>query len=126
MFMARQGDVLIFEAPPGRLYRESLTLQAKNNTKIKQLRNKIKKLLGIRRQVTLAYGEKTGHHHSFRFHDMVSYFRADEGGGGMINVQNRSELTHQEHGPIQVDPGKYLVRQQREYHPEKLTMTVID
>ncbi len=35
-------------------------------------------------RLILAYGEVTGHHHSFKFHDMIRMFREDGVGGGLI------------------------------------------
>lgn len=61
----------------------------------------------------LAHGEATGHHHSVpagagtltRDGDGVTYLTLDE----------LTELTHQEHAPIPLGPGAYLVTRQREW-----------
>jgi hypothetical protein len=65
--------------------------------------------------MTVAWGEATGHHHSFtkdvelrEKNDMV-----------WIVVDEPAELTHQEHATIVVDPGTYKYVRQREYAPRQ-------
>ena len=77
-----------------------------------------------RGRVVLAYGEVTGHAHAIADPD-VELFAPGEasvmaerylhiGSAGAI-------LLHEEHGAIQLPPGDYQVRQQREYSPAELT-----
>lgn len=76
-------------------------------------------------RVILAYGEATGHHHSFpssgaklfRFDDtQLTSYLAIEG--------VPSALTHQEHGPIEHMPAKYRVRQQCQWTLERVIPVV--
>ena len=70
-------------------------------------------------RVVLAHGEVTGHSHSI--HSKAASLWVKEGelnrilrvkGLGVVN------LLHEEHGPIELPPGDYIVRIQREYTPE--------
>lgn len=63
----------------------------------------------------LAYGEVTGHAHRlategllYEAHDGTTYLRVPEAG---------TVLTHEEHGPVLLPAGDYMVRIQREYDP---------
>ena len=67
----------------------------------------------------LAHGETTGHHHLLRGPQVV-YFRDAIGGGCAIIGDAGANLTHQEHGPIPVEPSKKEVIRQREYSPEAI------
>lgn len=94
--MVRQGDVLLVP--------------------IKAL-PKAAKALEVEGRIILAYGEATGHHHSLRAtvgslydHEQKRYLR--------MNID--APLEHQEHAPILVPKGTYLVVRQREYSPEAI------
>ena len=63
----------------------------------------------------LAYGEATGHHHRFEENDESVIVKISDSGTQYIQVLKPSELKHEEHGNIQVDEGKYVLRRQREY-----------
>lgn len=65
---------------------------------------------------TVAYGEATGHHHSFT--SQATLFQS--GPLMFVVAEPGAVLTHQEHAPIAVDPGVYEVRIQREYHPAEI------
>jgi len=74
-------------------------------------------------RVVLAYGEVTGHHHSF-----------DASAGGVallevpgavveevyVTVDRLSALEHQEHGTVLVEPGVGRVIRQRQYAPAEI------
>lgn len=64
-------------------------------------------------RVVLAYGEVTGHHHSFPAGGAT--FCMDEGGLAFLTVEELIEVTHQEHGPVPVFPGLYQVVIGEEY-----------
>jgi hypothetical protein len=68
--------------------------------------------------VTVAYGEATGHHHSFPHRPGVTLFRdngAGSGGAMYLKVDEPAALTHQEHDQLTVQPGTYRVVIQRRY-----------
>jgi hypothetical protein len=69
--------------------------------------------------VILAYGEATGHHHSFGSRLVNMYAVKDEfssRGSGWLTVGGQGAvLRHQEHGPIKIPAGTYRVIKQREY-----------
>jgi hypothetical protein len=68
--------------------------------------------------VILAKGEATGHHHSIEAKE-ARLFAGDAPGVCYLLVEGEQPvmLTHQEHGPIALDPGMYRIEIQREYHP---------
>jgi len=75
---------------------------------------------------TLAYGEVTGHHHSFKSGQVLVYDGNGQKldvGGEQIEVQKYIEvkedaiLSHQEHKEITVPKGNYAILQEREYSP---------
>jgi hypothetical protein len=75
-------------------------------------------------RVILAYGEVTGHHHSIVETDveLVTSQKADQLRTWLrITTDEPVALTHQEHDTIQLPPGDYEVRRQREYSPEAPT-----
>jgi len=91
---------------------------------------------------TVAYGEMTGHNHTFYdTEDCVAEKFDHTTGAGSKNVrlyedQDKSIfaeiietvwLKHQEHKPIQFKPGVYRIGIVREYdHVEKLSRKVVD
>jgi hypothetical protein len=92
MTMMRQGDVLLRKA--------EVPKEAKK---------------GAEGNVVLAYGEATGHHHTLagKVKEMVLGERK------FVVVEDVSQLTHQEHGTITVEPGTYEVVRQREWSDEE-------
>ncbi|MGZ4973977.1 MAG: hypothetical protein ACXWDN_14550 [Limisphaerales bacterium] len=80
------------------------------------------------RQVTLAYGEMTGHQHVLETEDPAVWWTLEEASSGHVTIGlGASELflsisadgtvNHPEHAPIQLPPGSYRVTRQREYSP---------
>ena len=67
-----------------------------------------------RGRVILAAGEATGHHHAIRSKHARLYATATAG-LMVLEALRRVTLRHEEHAPIVLPPGKYLVRRQREY-----------
>ena len=95
----RQGDVLIVAAshlPQG------ATVRAREN--------------GL---VILAYGEVTGHHHSFSAPG-VALLDVPNGTVYLTIEELTAPLVHQEHDAIAVPQGTYQVVRQREYTPEAI------
>lgn len=70
-------------------------------------------------RVILAYGEVTGHFHAVpaeagELLEVTTADRVDR----YLRLRSRTRLTHQEHGPIELEPGIYRVRIQSEYVPD--------
>ncbi len=61
---------------------------------------------------TVAYGEATGHHHTF-VEDTVELYEKD--GVLYVNAPEGGTLTHQEHGTIEVEPGVWRMKPVHEY-----------
>ena len=66
----------------------------------------------------LAYGEVTGHNHSINLLDYPDVELFEKNGDMLLNVPIKATLTHQEHLPVILTPGKYEVYIQEEYDPE--------
>lgn len=66
--------------------------------------------------IILALGEVTGHAHRIASApDRVRLWEAE--GQRYVEVKKPVTLTHEEHGPITLDPGWYEARIQRVYEP---------
>ena len=61
---------------------------------------------------TIAYGELTNHHHSFKPGSKLELLECE--GQTFIDVQEASVLEHQEHNAILVCPGVYQLIIERE------------
>lgn len=68
------------------------------------------------KRAILAEGEVTGHLHEVQGEQATLYGDTPE--AMLLEVKEPSELTHQEHDTIVVDPGWYQVIQQRVHTPE--------
>jgi hypothetical protein len=72
-----------------------------------------------RGRIVLAYGEVTGHAHAIdeEFAELVEVEKQR-----FLRVPGKevATLVHEEHAAIEVPPGIYEVRQQREYSPEEI------
>lgn len=69
---------------------------------------------------TIALGEITGHHHSFRNQDQVLVFREPNNTDPKyIQVESgqTAVLEHQEHLPLEIPEGVYTRTIQQEYNP---------
>lgn len=69
----------------------------------------------------LAYGETTGHAHAVAEIHVEAYER-----DGVMYLRIEGEpatLRHEEHAPIAIAPGNYVVTRQREYVPRPVTGT---
>jgi hypothetical protein len=70
-------------------------------------------------RVILAYGEVTGHAHALspkhvKLYDVKGWVER------LLVVTKATALMHEEHGRIELPPGNYKVRIQKEYHPEEI------
>lgn len=70
-------------------------------------------------RVVLAYGEVTGHSHALSSQDAKLY-EVKGWVDRLLVVAKATALMHEEHGPIELAPGAYKVRIQREYHPDAI------
>ncbi|NEQ09045.1 MAG: hypothetical protein F6K37_24810 [Moorea sp. SIO4E2] len=66
--------------------------------------------------LTLAEGEVTGHSH--RISDGVAQLYEKNGILYLQVVSETATLTHEEHQPIELPQGSWMVRIQREYEPQ--------
>lgn len=85
-----------------------------------------------RGRTVLAHGEVTGHHHAI-LDERAELLAPD--GSEFVSIDEAAELyllvhgdktvglVHEEHATIEVEPGAYLVRRQREYLPERSRWT---
>lgn len=93
--IARQGDVLVMAVtnlPPG-----------------------IRRVPRDNGRIVLAYGEATGHAHAIEDLNVEGFMR---NGTMFLRVTGEpATLRHEEHAPIELGPGAYEVRRQREYFP---------
>jgi hypothetical protein len=69
------------------------------------------------RGIVLAEGEATGHAHAIADDAATLYATGDT---RLLLVREPVRLRHEEHAPIEVPPGLYRVRTQREYSPRKI------
>lgn len=98
--MHRQGDVLLIPI-----------------TKL-PARKKLTAVAPEQGRLILARGEATGHHHSVPA--SVGTLSLDGGGTMFLTIEELTEVRHQEHAPIALEPGQYRVVRQREYSPEEI------
>ena len=72
------------------------------------------------KRVTLALGEVTGHHHTICEDTATGWGSAEDSLANYFESGNTMTLTHQEHNPITIPPGKYQSVRQVEYTPEEI------
>lgn len=77
--------------------------------------------LTTRQSTVIVAGEATGHAH----HLMAGTILEAPDGALYLDVTQTTQVVHEEHGPITLDPGLWLVVRQREYSP-KAIRTVVD
>lgn len=96
--MYRQGDVLIVP--------------------IKELPKGLKKLEPENGKLVLMHGEATGHTHAIapRKDIKLCVIAANDNKYLVIVGDDNAVLFHQEHDPIEIPPGNYEIRRQREYN----------
>lgn len=76
------------------------------------------------RAATVAEGEATGHHHTFRGEELRFF---DHGGKIYVSAPKGGVIEHQEHGPITVPPGTYETYKVKEYdHFQEEARQVMD
>jgi hypothetical protein len=72
--------------------------------------------LSPRASTVLAEGEVTGHTHQL----LEGRVWADARGTLYLEVPQATQVVHQEHRPLTLAPGYYLVIRQREYTPQEI------
>ena len=102
--MVRQGDVLIIGVA-GELPASARELPREQGS------------------VILAHGEATGHAHRIRSPRVTLFAVGDD---RFLRVDAPSDLVHEEHAPIHLQPGLYRVVRQREYQPGSDSRWVLD
>jgi hypothetical protein len=76
------------------------------------------------RPPVLAEGEVTGHAHRVK-NGSKAQVLADASGGLFLDVEGEdATIMHEEHGPVTVPRGSYIVRIQREYHPKEIRRVI--
>ena len=99
--MLRQGDVLLIP--------------------VDQDISKAKKISKDSAPIVLAEGETTGHAHKIAKAMAVLYMLGQAAEAiRILQVKRKTQLVHEEHGALDLDPGLYKVVQQREYSPEAI------
>jgi hypothetical protein len=71
--------------------------------------------------IVLAYGETTGHSHRISAATAKAY---QWQGDRLIEIHKVTDLVHEEHSPIRLEPGIYKLVHQREYTPERVRRVV--
>jgi len=72
--------------------------------------------LTARQGNSIVAGEATGHAHRLQAGTIL----AAPDGALYLDVTRVTQVVHEEHGPITLDPGLWLVVRQREYAPEAI------
>lgn len=76
------------------------------------------------RPPVLAEGEVTGHAHRVKAGARAQVL-ADAKGELFLDVEDaETTILHEEHGPVTVPRGQYIVRIQREYHPKEIRRVI--
>ncbi len=68
-----------------------------------------------RGEAILALGEKTGHVHRLQCATLLQ-----KGSESFVQLEQPTQLVHEEHGVIQIPAGNYAVARQREYSPQEI------
>ena len=68
-------------------------------------------------RIILAHGEVTGHHHSLAANSADWWKLDGDESEQFLDVHQATEVVHQEHNPIALEPGRYRVLRQKEYAP---------
>jgi hypothetical protein len=74
-----------------------------------------------RQSNVIVAGEATGHAHRLTGGTILEA----PDGALYLDITQTTQVIHEEHGPIALDPGLWLVVRQREYSPEAIR-TVLD
>jgi hypothetical protein len=72
-------------------------------------------------RIVLARGEATGHAHVLDGEALFMAADLEEMADRFLRVEHEAQVVHEEHDPITLPPGYYIVRRQREYAPDALS-----
>jgi uncharacterized lipoprotein YehR (DUF1307 family) len=99
----QQGDVLIKQLPEDKSQRRSWGLRNVEDRKTKEVE-----------ELTVAYGEATGHSHKIvgRIKNYVPEYASEE---IVFELLEEATIYHEEHGEITLPPGKYFIEQVQEF-----------
>lgn len=76
------------------------------------------------RPPVLAEGEVTGHAHRLRPGSPAQVLADSKGGLFLFVEGDEVTVEHEEHGPVTIPRGGYVVRIQREYHPKEIRRVI--
>jgi len=100
----RQGDVFL-EKSDSSIPKDAVKVKSEN------------------RRLILRRGEATGHHHSVDYRKAELYTLSD--GSMLLKVNEETTLDHQEHAPLTLVPGIWIVPQEQvEYTPLEIRHVV--
>lgn len=71
-------------------------------------------------RIILAHGEMTGHAHEIEATPEVTFEEVNAAKILRVMGSQPVMLKHQEHSPIEIEPGTYIARRQSEYAPEEI------
>ena len=74
-------------------------------------------------RVILAYGEVTGHAHALPVKAATQY-KVGSSGKEYVQIKTPTALTHEEHAPVNLEPGLYEKRMAREYTPQGIRQVI--
>lgn len=95
MKMVRQGDILLMSAS-------------------EQITETAQKIETVNDRIVVALGEVTGHSHTIDGSTATMY-RDEVLNREWLVVDTDTEMVHQEHAPVTIEQGTWLVVRQREY-----------
>jgi hypothetical protein len=75
--------------------------------------------LTVRQNAVIVVGEATGHAHRLQT-GRAGMILEDFDGSLYLNIAHMTQVVHEEHSPIILDPGWWLVIRQREYTPDAM------
>ncbi len=70
-------------------------------------------------RIVLAYGEVTGHAHCLSPNAATLYVSNNE---RYLEVRQPTDLVHEEHAALKIEPGIFKVVRQREYSPQEVRL----
>ena len=70
--------------------------------------------------IVLAYGEVTGHSHAIADTKAKGFIFGD---ALYLDLERKCDISHQEHGTVTLEPGKYQVVHQHEYRRKEIVRT---
>jgi hypothetical protein len=113
--MRKQKQLTMTKSKP-KLYRQGDVLIQR----VKTIPDELKRQTPTDGRIILAHGEATGHHHSVDA-DCADWWKRDgDDSVQFVTVHKPTAVVHQEHNPIALSPGRYLVTRQVEYSPEAI------